>query len=194
MASRAEAGAPRRVTQAGLVAVLVATSAVVAYLAVSLVLTLIGIGNGVSVAACLANQTPGHVTGPPLQPPAPLLDPPVLHWSGLVLVACVAGFFGGNLWGRRRAAAQTRPDGSLGPPSTGLQLLLIAFFLAGIAALGWETFALARVQDQPNLWPITFFVRCANDVLGLPTLIGAVLVCTMVGHWLGYQARAGEPD
>jgi len=186
---------PSGLNQLGLVVLLVAASAVVLYLAISLLLTVLGIGTGISVDACITTQPLGHVTGPPLQPPSPPLDPPFLHWSGLVLVACVVGFAGGDLWGRRRALGQGRAtDGTdtLEPPSTLLQVLLVAGFLFGAGALAWETFALARVQDDPTLWPITFYVRCANDVLGGPTLAGAVLVSTLVGHWLGYQARAGE--
>jgi hypothetical protein len=227
MSSGAESSsdvAAKRLNQAGLLVLLVAVSIVVLYLAVSLLLTVLGIGTGISVDACLTSQPPGHVTGPPLQPPSPLLDPPLLHWSGLVLVTCVLGFAGGSLWGRRRAEghdraadrAGGRPEprgrvwgrwraegqdrgadragGRLEPPGTLLQVLLVALFLLGAGALGWETFALARVQEQPDLWPITFYVRCANDVLGGPTLAGAVLVSTMVGHWLGYQATTGETD
>jgi hypothetical protein len=190
--------AANRLNQAGLLALLVAVSIVVGYLAVSLVLTLAGAGTGLSVDACLAKQPPGHVTGPPLQPPSPLLDPPIIHWSGIVVIACLVAFIAGNTWGRRRALGQAeaadRSGGTLGPPSTLLQVVLVGLFVVGTGALVWETIALARVQDQPDLWPITFYVRCANDVLSLPTLVGAVLVSAMVGHLLGYQARAGETD
>jgi hypothetical protein len=186
-----------RLNQLGLLVLLIAAAALMAYLLVSLVLLLLGVAPGVSVAACITNQPVGHVTGPPLQPPAPPVDPPLIHWSGLVILACVAGFFLGDFWGRRRALGQTaadEPGGTLGPPDTLLQAVLVVLLLGGVGALVWETFALARVQDQPDLWPITFYIRCANDVLSLPTLVGGVLVSTMVGHFLGYQAKAGEAD
>jgi hypothetical protein len=216
------AAASRWLDRAGLWVVLLAASAVLAYLAINLVLTLLGTGPTLRLGACLAAQPPGHVTGPPLQPPLPVLDPPVLRWSGLVVILCVIAFVVGNLWGRRRAVSHTRaagqpgaapakpgapltslwrrrragaadqPEGTLGPPSTLLQVALIGLFLVGTGALVFETVALARVQDQPQFWPITFYVRCANDVLSLPTLVGALLVSSMVGHLLGYQAKAGE--
>ncbi|HXM57542.1 MAG TPA: hypothetical protein VOB72_19240 [Candidatus Dormibacteraeota bacterium] len=198
----ADAGAPSttgsRLNQLGLFVLLVAVALLIAYLLISLVLVLLGTTPGVSVAACIANQPVGHVTGPPLQPASPPVDPPFIHWSGLVILACVAGFVLGDAWGRRRALGQTATtdqyDGTLGPPDTLLQTVLVAMLMGGVGALVWETFALARVQDQPDLWPITFYIRCANDVLSLPTLVGGVLVSTMVGHFLGYQAKAGEPD
>jgi hypothetical protein len=187
-----------RLNQLGLLVLLIAAAALMAYLLVSLVLLLLGVAPGVSVAACIASQPVGHVTGPPLQPPAPPVDPPLIHWSGLVILACVVGFFLGDSWGRRRALGQTaatdQPGGTLGRPDTLLQAVLVVLLLGGAGALVWETFALARVQDQPDLWPITFYIRCANDVLSLPTLVGGVLVSTMVGHFLGYQAKAGEAD
>jgi hypothetical protein len=191
-----ERAAAGRLDRAGLWVVLIVASAVVAYLAVDLVRTLLGTGPALELGACLAAQPPGHVTGPPLQPPLPVLNPPLIGWSGLLVILCVVAFIAGNLWGRRRAAgharASARFDGTLGPPSTLLQVLLIGLFLVGAVALGFETVALARVQDQPQFWPITFYVRCANDVLGLPTLVGTLLVTSMVGHLLGYQAMAGE--
>lgn len=202
----------------GLWTVLVLASAVVAYLAINLVLTLLGTGPTLRLDACLAAQPPGHVTGPPLQPPLPVLNPPLIGWSGLVVILCAIAFVAGNLWGRLRAIGHARaagpaggppgqrstllgglwrrqpeqPDGTLGPPSTLLQVVLIGLFVAGAGALVFETVALARVQEQPQFWPITFYVRCANDVLSLPTLAGALLVTSMVGHLLGYQAMAGE--
>lgn len=188
--------APGRTDQVALWLVLIAASAVLAYLVINLVLTLAGVGPTLNLDACLAAQPPGHVTGPPLQPPLPVLDPPVIRWAGLVIALCFAGFVVGNLWGRRRAVAHTRAadptSGTLGPPSTLLQVVLVALLAVGAGALVFETLALARVQDQPHFWPITFYVRCANDVLSLPTLVGAVLVSSVVGHLLGYQAKAGE--
>lgn len=197
----ADAGAPSagsRLNQLGLLVLLIAVAVLIAYLLVSLIQVLLGVAPGVSVAACIASQPPGHVTGPPLQPPSPPVDPPFIHWSGLVILACVCGFILGDAWGRRRALAQAaatdQAGGTLGRPDTLLQTALVVLLLGGAGALVYETFALARVQDQPDLWPITFFIRCANDVLSLPTLVGGVLVSTMVGHFLGYQAKAGEPD
>jgi hypothetical protein len=204
----------------GLWTVLVLASAVLAYFAINLALTLLGTGPTLRLDACLAPQPPGHVTGPPLQPPLPVLNPPLIGWSGLVVILSVIAFVTGNLWGRVRAVGHARaaspagatqgqgqqnallgslwrrrsdpPDGTLGPPSTLLQVVLIGLFVVGAGALVFETVALARVQEQPQFWPITFYVRCANDVLSLPTLAGALLVTSMVGHLLGYQAMAGE--
>jgi hypothetical protein len=166
-------------------------------LGVLLALEAFGVVAGPSFDACVT----GSVSGPPLQPGPPPLDPPMLHWRGLLLVVCVGGFLGGHLWGHGRSQGQARrhagvaahavhPGGiTLQAPRASLQLLLVGLFAFGAVALGYETFAVAGVRANPDLWPITYYVRCAHDVATWQTLIGALVVAILVGHWLGYQPR-----
>jgi hypothetical protein len=171
-------------------------------LACLLALEAFGVVAGPSFRACMAGST----SGPPLQPAPPPLDPPVLHWPGLLLAVCVAGFLGGHHWGHsrgmghaRRSAGPLVPQAggrpvTLAPPSSALQVLLVGFFLFGAVALGYETFSVAGVGANPALWPITYYVRCAHDVVTWQTLAGALIVAILVGHWLGYQPRTRRAD
>jgi hypothetical protein len=178
----------RTATRAGLLAVIVTCAALIAYLVAGLV----GVVGQFSVAECIRPQTPGVVTGPPLQP----TSLPAGDWAWIAVAVAFAGFLGGHLWGHRRAAYHWRRRAAEGNdptdetrPNGVLQVLLFALFVAGALALGWETFAVAHVKADPTRWPITFFVRCAYDVATVPTLLAALVVSTMVGHWLGYQAN-----
>ncbi len=180
-------------TRIGLSALILAGLGIGCFLA----LEAVGVIGGPSFAVCVT----GSVSGPPLQPVAPPLDPAVLHWRGLLLTVCVAGFLGGHYWGHGRARRHARraagavehaPHPSsitLEPPRTALQVVLVALFAVGAIALGYETLAVAGVRANPDLWPITYYVRCAHDVVTWPTLAGALVVSILVGHWLGYQPR-----
>jgi len=88
-----------------------------------------------------------------------------------------------------RAAGHARTRAVGGPASTVLQFLLVGLFGFGVAALAYETYAVAGVTANHDLWPITYYVRCAYVSVSAPTLVGALVVSTLVGHWLGYQAR-----
>ena len=172
-------------TQVGLIGLLAAGVATI----VSLVVAATAAAGSFSVRACLT----GSAGGPPGQPAPPPLDVPVIGWSGLVVLLCVAGFTGGGLWGQQRVKGHRGAGGRRlrAAPSTTLQVLLVTLFLFGGIALAYETHAVAGVGANPDLWPITYYVRCAYDVAALPSLAGAVLVATLVGHWLGCE-RAVE--
>jgi hypothetical protein len=178
----------------GLLAVLVlVTGAMLTWL---IVLAAVG-GGQFSVQDCLSQRPLSN--GPPNLPTHLPLIPGWLPWPALVLALCFAGFTAGSLWGHQRGARHVdkraprakRLAGlvSMGAPSTVLQLSLVVLFGVGVVALGWETFAVAHVGADPTRWPITYFVRCADDVVPLQTLAAAIVVSTLVGHWLGtYQA------
>jgi hypothetical protein len=183
---------PDRATRLGLWAIVAVSLALLAYL----VAAAFGLGGQLPVDQCVAVQPLGRVTGPPLQP----TSLPDGAWGWILGVLCLAGFLVGQLWGiwrseyhstlRSAAAAGSWGDaaGDQTPPSTTLQVLLLVVFTVGAAALAWETFAVAHVETDPRLWPVTFFVRCAFDAATVPTIAAAVVVSTMAGHWLGSMA------
>jgi len=167
------------ITRIGLVIVALASAAGLGYL----ISAMLGLVDQPSVAACMLEH------GPPKQPVSPPWNPPGLHWVGVQLLVCFAGFFAGNVLGHQRLDTIADARGGTvqqSAPNTVLQVAVVALFFVGSVGLGWETFAVAH--DNPQWWPITWFVRCANDVYPLPTLAGALVVSTLVGHWLGFQA------
>jgi hypothetical protein len=64
-----------------------------------------------------------------------------------------------------------------------VQLGLSLLLLFGSAALGYETLAVAK-----DWWPVTDYVRCANDVGSGWTLVVAAAVCVLLGNWLWHAA------
>jgi hypothetical protein len=183
-----------RATRLGLWAVVVVSAGLLVYL---LVFALAGIDGQLPVDRCISPELPQKVHGPPVQPGSL----PNGTWAWILVAVCFTGFLGGQLWGHRRAEhhwalrrqahEQGLRDspGDTAPPSGTLQVFLIAFFALGVVGLGWEAFAVGHVEQNPALWPVTFFVRCAYDAATLPTLLGALTVSTMVGHWLGAMAN-----
>jgi len=93
-----------------------------------------------------------------------------------------------------KATGRASAGPTSGPPGTALQAMLVGLFAFGAVALAYETYAVASVAGNHDLWPITYFVRCADDAVSWPTLVGAVVVSILVGHWLGYQASAELAD
>lgn len=61
-----------------------------------------------------------------------------------------------------------------------LQAGLVAFLLLAAVLLWYETFAL---DNFARYWPITFYVRCANHIAGVPTLGAAAALSFLFGHW-----------
>ncbi|HYW23527.1 MAG TPA: hypothetical protein VE953_05145 [Terriglobales bacterium] len=151
----------------------------------ALLLAGLGVIGTYTVHQCIT----GAVSGPPKQPAPPPFDPPLLGWSGLVILVCGLGFVAGDVWGYLRAAGHAQAGPTSGLASTGLQLLLVGLFGFGVAALAYETYAVSGVAANPDRWPITYYVRCAYVSVSAQTLLGAFVVSTLVGHWLGYQAR-----
>lgn len=150
-------------------------------------------GGRFSVQACVSHQPLAN--GPANLPASVPYLPGWLPWPVLMLSVCFIGFIGGSVWGHRRGSRhaeihapiplRAQAPVSMGVPSTVLQASLVVLFAVGVVALLWETFAVAHVVADPTRWPITYFVRCADDVLPFQTLAVSVVVSTLVGHWLG---------
>jgi len=125
---------------------------------------------------------------------APCHTPPVRigQWPALMTVVVAVLFFGlGRLAGYwrepdespavlRGGAQRLRVRAAL------LQVTLTAFLFLVILWLAYETYALANWHLY---WPITYYVRCANEVATLPTAAGAWLICFLLGQWLWYPGK-----
>jgi hypothetical protein len=113
---------------------------------------------------------------------------PPLHGviPGGVLAGVAFGSFviGGFVGAWRTAAAGAQESESADVAVHAVLLLLLA---ATVAALAYETFALAT----SSVWPITFYVRCADVVAPWWTLLGLAAVSGLLGHWL-WQPLSGR--
>ena len=105
---------------------------------------------------------------------------------GGVLAGAAFGSFviGGFVGAWRTAAAGAQETESADVAVHAVLLLLLA---VTVVALAYETFALAT----GSVWPITFYVRCANVVAPWWTLVGLASVSGLLGHWL-WQPLAGR--
>lgn len=123
------------------------------------------------------------LTGSPcgaVPPTRGAIDPNLLALVG------VAAFVGGGIFSATRAAGPP-PAASANVPTGDLAVhaLLALFLLLTTGALVYETYALLT----PGVWPITFYVRCANYVDPFWTLLGLAASATLLGHWLWRPVR-----
>jgi hypothetical protein len=128
---------------------------------------------------------------------APCTNPPsrIGQWDPLITVgACLGSFVLGRVAGlsrERRAepaashAATRRPRRSNG--AILMQGALTLFLLLSAVLLAYETVSLAHLDAY---WPITFYVRCANQIATFPTTAGACAICFLLGQWFWYPWRA----
>lgn len=146
-------------------------------------LSLIGLALWVLVASLAVQGTPCH--NPPHR---------VGQWPPLLIVAMCAGAFAlGRLAGYWRDPAGRVAAGA-GPSwsrrrvrvAVVVQSALAGFLLLVAILLAYETYSLAQPE---RLWPITYYVRCANEIATLPTAGGAAVICFLLGHWLWYPRR-----
>ena len=106
--------------------------------------------------------------------------PPVhgLIPSGVLAAVAFGSFVAGGFVGAWRTAAAGESESESG--DVAVQSVLVLLLAVTAAALGYETFALER----PGVWPITFYIRCANFAAPWWTLLGLASVCGLLGHWL----------
>lgn len=138
-------------------------------------------------------------SGPPGQPAGSQYQVPVIGWGGLVLAVCGASFLVGSLLGRFRGLAHHQQrhralatSNTLDPLETSpwaLQAALAILLLFIAVALAYEAFAAAGAHGHPEFWPITWYVRCADDVAPVWTLLGAAVTSALLGQWLGYWPK-----
>ncbi len=101
-----------------------------------------------------------------------LIPPPVL--AAVAIGSFVVGGFVGA-WRTAAAGASASESGDVA-----VHAVLVLLLAVTAAALGYETYALAT----PGVWPITYYVRCANAIAPWWTLLGLASVCGLLGHWL----------
>lgn len=129
-----------------------------------------------------------HLNGSPCGDPPARVSPKFPH-PLVIVVLCCGGVVLGRLAGYLREPAGRSRAGKAPTWQAGWRIALaqfwVAFFLLVCAGLlAFETFTLAA-----GMWPITFYVRCANDYLPLPTIGGAFITAFLLGHWLWFPAK-----
>lgn len=89
------------------------------------------------------------------------------------------------MWsGESRTNDATRPRvGLLMNVALTLALLFVAFLIA------LEAIALAK-----SVWPITYYLRCANEAASWQTLFAAFGVCFLAGRWLWLPTTPEDAD
>lgn len=102
---------------------------------------------------------------------------------GLVPGAVLAGaafgsFVAGGFVGAWRTAAAGETESESG--DLAVHAVLVLFLAVTVVLLGYETFALA----VPGVWPITYYIRCADVVAPWWTLFGLASISGLLGHWL----------
>ena len=105
---------------------------------------------------------------------------PPLH--GLIPASVLAGvaagsFVIGGFVGAWRTAVAGEVESESG--DVAVQAVVVLLLAVTVAALVYETFALATNA----VWPITYYVRCADLVAPWWTLLGLASVCGLLGHW-----------
>jgi hypothetical protein len=113
--------------------------------------------------------------------------PPVhgLIPSSVLAGAAIVSFVIGGAVGAWRTAAAGVSESETA--DVAVHAVLVLLLAVTVVALGYETFALATSA----VWPITFFVRCADVVAPWWTLLGLASVSGLLGHWL-WQPLGGR--
>ena len=150
-------------------------------LTVAALLVVIGQTHPYEVTVCLTKE--GY---PPPQAPS---QPDWWRWA--ILAANVGGFALGHLSGQLRARVEAhRPlPESARAGSRVVQVTIIVFLLGAAVLTAYETVSVVPDHSVPSAWPLSYYVRCVNDVAPIPTLLGGALVAFLLGHWLSQPAQ-----
>ena len=147
----------------------------------ALAIAIIGLSIFVSVSAAQ------HLNASPCGNP-PVRVSPQFPYPILIVILCSGAALLGRLAGylRERAAA---PRVAASSPQAGGGALLVqswvaAFLLVCALLLAFETFTLGV-----GIWPITFYIRCANYTQAFATIAGACLTTFLLGHWLWFPSK-----
>jgi len=150
-------------------------------LAFVVTLVMVALGLGLSSVLALALTTLGGQTGPLCaDPPALTTQVPQL----LILGIAGAGFVGGGLlsrWSPRFHPEHPAVSATLEQRSVRLamRLTFTLVFLLLTALMLVETFTLYL-----HVWPITYYVRCANQASPALSVLGAAMYSFLAGRWL----------
>jgi hypothetical protein len=167
---------------------------------VSLILVAVSIGVLVWGLYSALTYTLTH-SGPPCSnPPQRSSTPP--QWT--VVLVCLGAYLVGHLTARLQfvdpsttARHQRDPGRSIRKFGRGeyarrnealfIQLLLLIFLVEICALLVIEAATLSN-----NVWPITYYVRCAYDAAGTESMWTAAAILFLVGRWFWLPARRGH--
>ncbi len=108
------------------------------------------------------------------------------------LVGSVGAFLAGGLVTRVPGLTRQSSDVRLGragsPGRRNLQMLLVLVLLVLVILLGYEAWSLSPLNtNTAELWPITYFVRCASRLAWIGALPVVAAMCAFFGKWLWYQ-------
>ena len=145
---------------------------------------IIGLSIFVSVAAAQ------HLNGSPCGNPPVRVSPQFPHPIVIVILCSAAALLGRLAGHLRTPAAAPRRGVSFPQASRGTLLVqswVAAFLLVCGLLLAFETFTLGA-----GVWPITFYIRCANDSQAFATIAGACLTTFLLGHWLWFPSKQEE--
>lgn len=111
---------------------------------------------------------------------------------------CLVGFIIGRLTGRASISSRLALNTALVPSGTEpshVRLAILTQFSLTLALLfiaclvTYETVTLAD-----GVWPITYYMRCANEAGTWQTLVAAFFFCALVGRWLWLPRVAVDTD
>jgi hypothetical protein len=154
------------------------------------------VGASVSAIAVLMVAGVVHVdTGACLSPGGgpPPLQPPGRPWWGWLMVAAALGAFSAGhasshvrnqRWIGSRPSQAIARRGSLIAHGVLVGVLCVMTVLAG-----YETISVAVTTPEPAIWPLSYYVRCADDAAPEATLAALAVVSFLFGHWLGHPWR-----
>jgi hypothetical protein len=103
----------------------------------------------------------------------------------LAVIGVTAFVLGGAFGSWRRSGAASPANDEIRHGDVVIQAALVVLLFFITSALVYETYALVT----PGIWPISYYVRCANYIDPLWTLIGLAVTAGLLGHWLWRPAR-----
>lgn len=119
---------------------------------------------------------------------APLRDSSFPQWVGVLVSS--AAFVAGRVTARPRLADRSVISAKVGPDvkqrarfAVVTQGYLTAALLFIAVLMAFEAITLAS-----SVWPITYYLRCANEAATVRALIGAAAFCFLAGRWLWLPA------
>ena len=127
-------------------------------------------------------------------------NPPLLVTRVPQLVAvliCVVGFVSGRITARPKISRRSdlkAGTGTRDEPTRAKGALLAQSALT--AALFFITVLVAfeAVTLRSDVWPITFYMRCASEAATWQTLVAAFAFCFLAGRWLWLPTTPEDPE
>jgi hypothetical protein len=148
---------------------------------------------GLGVAGAIVLQVLGIVrvdaTACQIAVGKPPEQPPGLPWWGWLMAAAgIAAFTAGHITSRLRNESWIHGEGDRAAARRGSMIahsVLVGVLGVLTVLAAYESASVAVVPADPRFWPISYFVRCANDVSPVTTLVALAVISFLLGHWLG---------